>query len=556
MLFVLIIFVFYVGDSLGQCTPVFIFQELKSQHGYLPQKINGLDQENITEVLNFIESVAEETGRDSIEVARFLRGMNITEDNITKSALESKIRHYFDEFNPQKIIGLSGHSKYEELSRLFGNHLENLSPEFLLRVMDGNVKNGTKFINHLKGFDPVMTRVLSNFILQANEVISEKSILKILTAVKKKGLSPLDFINLVTRERLELIRTTTKRRLGVFESSPELKRLLADISDASISSGPVRIGMDPSVTGERMRMTPGFFSEEVSLGYRGGTRQVFKFDIPEEYKGNIFLKIDRDSKGNINGVNFTDDHQVNHYLPTPDHIIDLYGERVTDSFFGMRKVEHQTYSYGDAEELNANIKEFNEIVGDDSPLRIESHFYYSAPIEGESPLALSSQRTIDRLANGFGWPMGSRDVYQVHDLGAHSSLMLADAKLIQASQQKARDVIGLRDVISQLSISKELKDKIIFSINKEAGELFENIGVVMNGVMDGDYGLPSLNISNLSQKDFILRIKASIEGGFLPEVSESIIKYASSLPSSPVGLTGESLREVAERKLRVIRANF
>ncbi len=557
MSFVLIIFILSTGDIFGQCTPVFIHQELKSQYGYLPQKVSGLEQDNIIEVINFIESVANETGRDSVEIVKFLRGTNIPGDDISRNALESRIQSYFSEFKPQRASDVKVHSKFAELSRLFGNHLENMSPDFLLKVMDGNIKNGRKYIKFLKDFDPVMARVLSNFILQANGVISEKAILKILKAVKKKGLSPVDFITLITPERLELIKRTTKSRLGVFESSPELNSLIADISNSSISSGPLRIGIDPSVSGERMRMTPGFFTDEVGLGYRGGTRQEFNFDIPAPpFKGNFLLKIDRGSSGRVNGVNFIDDKGVNHYLPTPEHIIELYGDRVTDSFFGMRKVEHQRYSYGDAEELNANIKAFNETVGDDSPLRIDSHFYYSAPINGENPLALSSQRTIDRLANGFGWPMGSRDVYQIHDLGAHSSLMLADRKLIQASQQKARDVIGLRDVISKLDISKELKDEIIFSINQEAGELFENIGVVMNGVMNGDYTLPSLDITNLSQRDFILKIKRNIKGGSMPNVTDAITKYARSLPSSPVGLTGEKLREVAEKKLSVIRANF
>ena len=43
-----------------------------------------------------------------------------------------------------------------------------------------------------------------------------------------------------------------------------------------------------------------------------------------------------------------------------------------------------------------------KLLGDMAPLRIDSHFYYSAPMEGVEPLALSSQRTIDRLAEGFG----------------------------------------------------------------------------------------------------------------------------------------------------------
>ena len=219
----------------------------------------------------------------------------------------------------------------------------------------------------------------------------------------------------------------------------------------------------------------------------------------------------------------------------------------------MRRVRHQTFSYADAQELNANIRAFNRIVGDDSPLRIDSHFYYSAPMEGADPLALSSQRTIDRLADGFGWPMGSRDIFQVHDVGAHSSLMLADRKFIQASQQKAKDVIGLRKVVSDLDIPKELKDKIIFEINKEAGELFESIGVVMNDVMDEIFDSKYLKISNLSQRDFILRVAREANVGSLQEVKNAMVRYANTLPGSPVGLTGEKLKEVAEQKLRIIR---
>ena len=59
----------------------------------------------------------------------------------------------------------------------------------------------------------------------------------------------------------------------------------------------------------------------------------------------------------------------------------------------------------------------------------------------------------------------------------------------------------LRKVVSDLDISKELKDKIIFEINKEAGELFESIGVVMNDVMDEvSDSSKYLKISNLSLK--------------------------------------------------------
>ena len=283
--------------------------------------------------------------------------------------------------------------------------------------MEGGIKNGAKYIKSLQGFDPVMVRVLSDFILQNHGVISEKAIIKILKAAKRKGLSPLDFISLVTADRLRLIRETTIKRLGVFESSSELNKLLKQISETTPSNGTVRIGMDPAETGERFWYSPGIFTDEIGLGYRGGTRQVFSFDIPDSVQGHFLFKVKRDGKGRLRSVNFRDEAQVDHYLPTPDHLIERYGERVTDRFFGMRRVRHQTFSYADAQELNANIRAFNRIVGDDSPLRIDSHFYYSAPMQGADPLALSSQRTIDRLADGFGWPMGSRDVFQVHDVG-------------------------------------------------------------------------------------------------------------------------------------------
>ena len=134
--------------------------------------------------------------------------------------------------------------------------------------------------------------------------------------------------------------------------------------------------------------------------------------------------------------------------------------------------------------------------------------------------------------------------------------MLADRKFIQASQQKAKDVIGLRKVVSDLDIPKELKDKIIFEINKEAGELFESIGVVMNDVMDEVSDSKYLKISNLSQRDFILKVARDANVGSLEEVKSAIVRYANTLSDSPVGLTAEKLKEVAEQKLKVIRTNF
>ena len=53
-------------------------------------------------------------------------------------------------------------------------------------------------------------------------------------------------------------------------------------------------------------------------------------------------------------------------------------------------------------------------------------------------------------------------------LGPHSSLMLADRKLVKASEMKARDIVELRQVIQNLDIDQAIKDEIIFSLNKEA----------------------------------------------------------------------------------------
>ena len=131
--------------------------------------------------------------------------------------------------------------------------------------MDGGIKNGAKYIKSLKGFDPVMVRVLSDFILKNYGKISDKAILKILKAVKKKGLSPIDFISIATSDRMRLIRETTTKRLGVFESSSELNKLLKEINEITPIHGSVRIGMDPVETGERFWYSPEFIQMKLGL---------------------------------------------------------------------------------------------------------------------------------------------------------------------------------------------------------------------------------------------------------------------------------------------------
>ena len=93
-------------------------------------------------------------------------------------------------------------------------------------------------------------------------------------------------------------------------------------------------------------------------------------------------------------------------------------------------------------------------------------------------------------------------------------------------------------------------------INKEAGELFESIGVVMNDAIDGNFSSNFLKTANMSQREFISRVVSKAYGHHSGDVGNAMKRYIATLPNSPVGLTGEKLKEVAEQKLKVIRANF
>ena len=201
------------------------------------------------------------------------------------------------------------------------------------------------------------------------------------------------------------------------------------------------------------------------------------------------------------------------------------GKRLQINFFGMRKIRERIYAYANAEELNANIKAFNKVVGEDSPMSIDSHFYYSAALEGANPLALSSQRTIDRLADGFGWPVGNRDVYQVHDLGTHATIMLADKRLIKLAQEKARDIVKARQVINNLDISRALKDEIIFILNKEAGEIFEGIGVSMNKIIGGDWTSGSIKVAKSSQREFFQKLLKNAKELIGEKITSSVVFF-------------------------------
>ena len=74
-------------------------------------------------------------------------------------------------------------------------------------------------------------------------------------------------------------------------------------------------------------------------------------------------------------------------------------------------------------------------------MSIDSHLYYLASLVGENLFAQSSKRSIDHLTDRFGWPVGCRDFYQVHDLETHAKIMLRDKRLIKLPHKRRQEIL-------------------------------------------------------------------------------------------------------------------
>ena len=325
-------------------------------------------------------------------------------------------------YDPARVIKLRSLPGYRKLVKQYGDLVTTLSPRFAEAFLNGRIRNGAKYVKLFNQADPMLARVMSDFVLSNQGIVSDKVFLGIIDEAIKKNLSPHDFITLVTPARLKEINRSAVKRMGIesLKRNKEYQKLVQQIRNLGHSeSAPLRIKTTLKIKNPKggtpeyiyRETTPGHFTGQMYPGHRAGIRQVFQFDIPHmphhavDPAVNITWRPDGEMERVLWYEATTDEMLIQHSLVTPERWIHQVGEEVTDQFFGMRKVGHRTYAYANAEELNANIRAFNRVVGEDGPMSIDSHFYYSAPLKGENPLALSSQRTIDRLADGFGWPV-------------------------------------------------------------------------------------------------------------------------------------------------------
>ena len=86
--------------------------------------------------------------------------------------------------------------------------------------------------------------------------------------------------------------------------------------------------MDPAETGERFWYSPESSQMKSGLVTRYPGRSLVLIYLTQSYTSFGAKEME---KVDLRSVN-CGQAQVDHYLPTPDHLIERYGERVTDRF--------------------------------------------------------------------------------------------------------------------------------------------------------------------------------------------------------------------------------
>ena len=129
--------------------------------------------------------------------------------------------------------------------------------------------------------------------------------------------------------------------------------------------------------------------------------------------------------------------------------------------------------------------------------------------------------------------------------------------MIKLAQEKARDVIRARKVVSSLDIPQSLKDEIIFILNKEAGEIFEGVGVAMNHIIRRNWDAGGIVSAKSSQREFfqeLMKEARALIQEKSPKALSSLESFMKGLPNEPLGLNNYQLLDMANRKLQVMRA--
>lgn len=456
------------------------------------------------------------------------------------------------------------HPKYSTFVKKYGELSQSVSPKFARAHLEGNFPIFEKLLNILKTSDPSFSRSASELFMQFHNMVDPELLIKLISEAALKKLSPQQLMQTFSHNKMISLASSKNPNLLMSQYLQEIrlmksKRVAKDIYLLEYAAG------------DEVRSAGVFLQEPLELSESGGMRQLFQYDDSPSYNKIRFTSFDGDY---LNNYKFMDNEGITHGLRTPHLIIKTLGEDVADKFMGISRFSKNTYLIGDVGELNANIERFNSIVGLDSPLRIDFNFYYSGPISIDEAsktskiyrdqVTLASQKTIDRIASGFEWPMGNRDVYQVHDIGTHTPLLLMDRKAMAVAQKKAQDFVELRDFVDTLDTTAEIKESVKYVLNTFAGDKFEEFGVLMDYVFgfNSDYGL--INNLNQSSRGFLAELvsklrfrgdqisKTQIPTEIIQKLSERVELFDSTRHS----FTKEGLLEIAEQKLKVVRENF
>ena len=210
-----LLLILFTAFKLFACLPIDVERNLISHQGYISFQVSGLNQHSLNEVTSFINKVATKANRNSLDVIDLLKDMDIPSGVITKEGLESAIIRSLSTYDPSRIVKIKSLKGYRKLARQYGELVSHLSPRFVEAYLKKEVKNGAKYIKLFANADPMLARVMSDFVLSNKGLVSDKVFLGIIDEAIKRNISPHDFITLITPARLKEINHSPLKGSGL-----------------------------------------------------------------------------------------------------------------------------------------------------------------------------------------------------------------------------------------------------------------------------------------------------------------------------------------------------
>jgi len=277
-----------------------------------------------------------------------------------------------------------------------------------------------------------------------------------------------------------------------------------------------------------------------------------------KYSANVG-EVDLDCDNNVCGF-------IRHGIMSPQVHIDDFGSDFSRVFLNIEKTGENKFLYGNFHAMNSSYDRFNNLLPENSPLRINVNFYDSAEVfTGDPGDHVEMMRSfINQLANSpegrIDWPFGNEDIFQIHDMGTHSTMGLLDANFINAAKGKSQEVVQFINFMKTKNVNSN--DPLIEDIIRKSSSDMESVGALggqlqLNNSSHRDIVLPKMDVVDNMSGTSINYLENLVGENFRRNRlwREYLSERVEPESSNPGSFTAHSLRNIAlEKKILINEA--